>query len=137
MREVERNREGYFVLMRGCRVARRDTRVQNLSTSLGSEACFELPFPLFIGSLSMSPVFISVSSSSWVFSSRRASVTFKTTSRGFPSRAIVLRHVSEPGRGMSSCMRSQPIFWVRVASCRIPSSVGRISGVRCDSRMVR
>lgn len=77
----------------------------------------------------------SPSSSCRMFSS--ASSTLRITSRGFPTRAMVSRHVSQPGSGRSISIRSQPISCVSSASWRISSRVGRMSGDRCDSRMVR
>lgn len=118
---VERNREGYLVLIRGWRIERRLIRVQN--------------FEMFVGSAVSS--FSSASSSSSTSNICKASVTFRTTSLGFPSLAIVVRHLSEPGRGRSRCIRSQPMFCVRVSSWRISLKVGRISGERCDSTMVK
>jgi len=86
IRDVDRNREGFFVLIRGCSIARRLTRVQNLSVEEGSDpASFSF----------------SSSSSSSRSSSCIDSVTFRTTSLGFPSRAIVSRHLCEPGIGSS------------------------------------
>jgi len=119
MRELERNLDGYFVLMRGCRIERRLIRVQNRSIDVGS----------------IPSVFSPSSESS--SSNCNASVTFSTTSRGFPSRAMVVRHVPESDRGRRRWIKSQPMFCVNSTFWRISFRVGRISGDRCDSRIVR
>ena len=111
---VERKRLGNFVLTLLCSVARRLSRISNLSTGNGGRTVrgkaglvLDSPTPTS-GTFSFEPPSSSSSSSSVSSrgssnsSSRNASVTFKTHSLGFPLVAISCKHSSDAGRSGSS-----------------------------------